>query len=66
MLMCGTLLTHLYDIDEQAHKMMSILEKQYFKNNPLPVNSDFMKTLQVRNSARAYAEEFVLNYLIYS
>ena len=66
MLMEGKLLSHLEEINEQAHTLIKCFEWKYFRTHPLPTNGDFLATYHIRGQASEYAEEIVLYELIYN
>lgn len=57
---------HLQSIEEEATEMLIRMEDKYIEKNPLPKGDDFMAVVRVRYQARDYAEEIVLNNLIYA
>lgn len=59
------LIDYLIDINDRTYQMIDDLEKAYFKRYPLP-HGNFIETAKRRNQARAYAEEFALNEIIYA
>lgn len=56
----GKLLEHCHKINEDATKRAILIEEQYLKKNPIPVDCSFMNSVIYYNIARDVAEEIVL------
>ena len=62
------LFTHLNEVDEQAQAMLDELMPQYieyFNITPKLKRTDQMKWVQLMNVAKATAEEFIYNDIVY-
>ena len=65
MRMEGKLLEHCHRINKDATKRAILIEEQYLKKNPIPVDCGFMDRVGYHNIARDVAEEVVLREIVY-
>jgi len=64
--MNGVLMEHCHKVNDEANEMVMLIEKQYFKKNPIPKDCGFMDRVGYYNIARGVAEEVVLSKIVFS
>ncbi|MCT4615890.1 MAG: TnpV protein [Marinifilaceae bacterium] len=61
----GELMANCHRVNSEANEMAMLIEKQYFKKNPIPKDCGFMDRVGYYNTARGVAEEVVLREVVY-
>jgi len=64
LLIMGELAEHCEQYDERGYELSERLQERYMERHPLP-EDDFMETVRIRTQARNWAEEIVINQIIY-
>lgn len=63
LLITGKLAEHCEEYDKRGYELSEKLQEKYIGTHPLP--DDFMETVWIRTQARDWAEEVVINQIIY-
>ena len=66
LLLEGELMKHVIEIEKQAYERFEMIQKEYLKQHPLPIDGNFVERYKIRQEARDIANEIVLKELIYS
>ncbi|MCT4563588.1 MAG: TnpV protein [Maledivibacter sp.] len=61
----GTLMETMYKVNEEAHQMMEVLQKQMLMKIPILDPENFYESYKHREMIRARAEEIVLSEIVY-
>ncbi|MBO5033769.1 MAG: TnpV protein [Lachnospiraceae bacterium] len=60
----GKLAEKMQEVEEEAYRMMEVLENNYLKQNPPENPQSTMEMWQLRQQARAQAEEIVMEEVV--
>lgn len=61
----GILIETMYKVNEEAHRMMGILQEKMLAKEPIPNPENFYESYKHREMIRAMAEEIVLKEIVY-
>ena len=60
----GKLAEKMQEVEDEANRMMDVLEDRYLQNNPPKDRNSTMEMWQIRQQARMQAEETVMNEVV--
>ncbi len=66
LLLTGKLAEHCEGYDEKGDEMYEVLFQKYLKQNPPPSGEDFFERLAVFEQADKWADEIVLEQIVYN
>lgn len=64
LLIMGKLVAHCEGYDKRGYELSERLQQEYIEGHPLP-EDDFIGTVRIRTQARDWAEEVIINQIIY-